>query len=163
MVLCWAMAPGRYRGHGSELVARTKAKRLHEIVVCARIEAKHTLLHRIACSQDQNRYAVSSRPQFSQQVQPVTVGKPEVEDCGIVSGVCQRFPRIGAQPHGVHGKLGALQRSFDDFGNPRLIFDDQKTHMLASLESRLAPVASDTSKFKTVLSRSGRRPPVENI
>ena len=37
-------------------------KRLHEIVVCARIEAKYTLLHRIARSQDQNRYAVSSGP-----------------------------------------------------------------------------------------------------
>src|SRR5262249_6859147 len=43
-------------------------KRLHEIVVCARIEAKNTLLHRIACSQDQNRYAISSWPKLSQQL-----------------------------------------------------------------------------------------------
>src|SRR5262249_5849073 len=41
---------------------------LHEVVVCARIEAENTVLHRIACREDQNRYAVSSRPQFSQQV-----------------------------------------------------------------------------------------------
>src|SRR5215475_4733136 len=41
---------------------------LHEIVVCARIEAENTVLHRIACREDQNRYAVSRRPQFSQQV-----------------------------------------------------------------------------------------------
>src|SRR5262249_53798547 len=65
----------------------------------------------------------------------VTVGKPQVEDCGIVGGVCQRFPRIGAPPHGVHGKLGALQLSFDDFRNSRLIFDDQKTHALALSEN----------------------------
>src|SRR5262249_36272910 len=32
-------------------------KRLDEIVVCARIEAENTLLHRIACREDQNRYA----------------------------------------------------------------------------------------------------------
>src|SRR5262249_18382532 len=43
-------------------------KRLHEIVVCASIEANNTLLHRIACCEDQNRYTVSSRPQFSKQV-----------------------------------------------------------------------------------------------
>src|SRR5262249_30979872 len=134
-------------------------KRLHEIVVCARIEAKNTLLHRIACGQDQNRYAVSSRPQFSKQVQSVPVGKPEVEDRGIVGGVCQRFPRIGPQPHGVHGKLGALKRGFDDFRNPRLIFDDQKTHVLAFLDFRLnlatARLLQRHAKFKTVLSRLG--------
>src|SRR5262249_22463540 len=41
---------------------------LHEIVVCARIEAENTVLHRIACREDQNGYAVPGRPQFSQQV-----------------------------------------------------------------------------------------------
>src|SRR5262245_41275596 len=46
---------------GNEFAHR---KRLHEIVVCARIKAKNTLLHRIACGENQNRYAVSSRPQF---------------------------------------------------------------------------------------------------
>ena len=138
---------------------------LHEIVVCARIEAKHTLLHRIACSQDQNRYAVSSGPQFSKQVQPVTVGKPEVEDCGIVCGVCQRFSRIGPQPHRVHGKLGALERSLDEFRNSSLIFDDKKTHVLALPENcratfgwpRQRAAASTHAKFKTVLSRLGSR------
>src|SRR5262249_23985188 len=110
-------------------------ERLYEIIVCARIEAENTVLNRIACRENQNGYAVSSRPQFSQQVQPVTVGKPEVEDCGILGGVCERFPRIVPPPHGVHCKLGALQRSFDDFRNSRLIFDDQKTHVLGLSEN----------------------------
>src|SRR5262249_42239157 len=56
---------------GNELAHR---EWLHEIVVCARIEAENTVLNRITCGQDQNRYAISRRPQFSQQVQPVTVG-----------------------------------------------------------------------------------------
>src|SRR5262245_62565912 len=72
---------------GNELAHR---ERLDEVVVCPGIEAENTILHRIACRENQNRYAVSGRPQFGQQVQPVTVGKPEVEDCGIVGGVCQR-------------------------------------------------------------------------
>ena len=50
---------------GNELAHR---ERLHEIVVCARIEAENTVLHRIACREDQNGYAVPGRPQFSQQV-----------------------------------------------------------------------------------------------
>src|SRR5262249_31592 len=50
---------------GNELAHR---EWLHEIVVCARIEAENTILHRITCGEDQNRYAISRRPQFSQQV-----------------------------------------------------------------------------------------------
>src|SRR5215469_10870426 len=58
---------------GAERRARTAQQRLrpsnefahrkwlNEIVVSARIEAKYTLLHRIACGQDQNRYAISRR------------------------------------------------------------------------------------------------------
>src|SRR5215831_321756 len=41
---------------------------LHEVVVCARIEAENTVLHRIARGEDQNGDAVSSRPQLSKQV-----------------------------------------------------------------------------------------------
>src|SRR5262245_63669918 len=52
-------------GPGNELA---HCKRLHKIVVCARIKAKNALLHGIACGQDQNRDAVSSGPQFGKQV-----------------------------------------------------------------------------------------------
>src|SRR5262249_48918208 len=50
---------------GNELAHR---EWLHEVIICARIEAENTVFHRIACREDQNRYAVSSRPQFGKQV-----------------------------------------------------------------------------------------------
>src|SRR5262249_28128589 len=43
-------------------------KRFHEIVVGPRVEAKDPVLHRIACGQDQDRYVISSRAQFSKEV-----------------------------------------------------------------------------------------------
>jgi len=61
---CSRTAQQRLRA-GNELAHR---EWLHEIVVCARIEAENTVLHRIACREDQNRYAVPGRPQFSKQV-----------------------------------------------------------------------------------------------
>ena len=50
---------------GNELAHR---ERLHEVIVCPRIETENTVVHRIACRENQNRYAVSRRPQFSKQV-----------------------------------------------------------------------------------------------
>jgi hypothetical protein len=55
------------------------------------------------------------------------------------------FAEVNGLLIGSHlSELGALQRSFDDLRNSRLIFDDQKTHAIASLENRLTPVASHT-------------------
>src|SRR5262249_9349646 len=96
-------------------------KRLHEIIICPRIQPENSLFHGIPRGENQDRYVISGRTQLSEQVEPIAVGKPKVEDRGIVGGVCQCFPRIAPQPYSVHDKLSSFQRGFDELRNSRFI------------------------------------------
>ncbi len=78
---------------------------------------------------------ISRRAQLSEQLQTIAIGQPEIQDCRIVGGVRQRFPRVSSQADGVYDEFGPFQRSFDELRNSRLIFNDQKTHVPALSEN----------------------------
>jgi hypothetical protein len=70
---------------------------------------------------------VSGGTQFGEQVQPIAVGKAEIEDCGIVGRVCQRFSRVCPYPDGVNDEFAARRAAMSSkFGSSSTI----KTHRL---------------------------------
>src|SRR5262249_8931921 len=106
-------------------------KGFHEIVVRPGIEAKDPLLHSIARGEDQYRDMISCGTQLSEQIQPIAVGKAEIQNRGIIGGVCQRLLCVGSHAYGVYDEFGSFQCGFDELRNSWLILNDQKTHMRA--------------------------------
>src|SRR5262245_56557672 len=55
-------------------------ERLHEVIVSARIEAKHAVGDLASCGENQHGKLFAYAPQFPQHVEPVTARQAEIKD-----------------------------------------------------------------------------------
>ncbi len=98
-------------------------ERFQQVIIAAAVEAAYPVVYAVAGGQDQDRRFNSSVPPCPQHVQPVGIGKAQVEDNGAV--FCRRPGGLAAAGgiDGVNGEAFLFQAVLYEFGKPFVIFD----------------------------------------
>jgi len=97
---------------------------LDQVVIRPGVQAGHPGLDRVAGREHQHGDAVPRPPQLTQQLHPVPVRQPEVEDDGIVGDERHRRAGIGDGRDRVHDEAGPAQGRSQHLDDPHFILDD---------------------------------------
>jgi hypothetical protein len=100
-------------------------KRLGQIVVGPAVQPGDAIRHRIARGQDQDRRGIAPAPQRLQDLQPVHVRQPQIEDNRIVAFGRQDIERALAAIDQIDGKAPGPQRCLHPARKARIVLDDQ--------------------------------------
>jgi hypothetical protein len=111
--------PGHQLGEG---------ERLHQVVVGARVEAQHPILHRVSGGQDEHRELPALRAERPQDLDPAAAGQHEVEQHEIEPLAAGQEEALLA----VRGDPDLVPLGREPVGEgPRhlpLVFHDEDTH-----------------------------------
>ena len=95
-----AIAAARQGAHARQQFGQHK--RLHQVVVCAAVQATQALFQRIAGAEDQHRQAGCAQP--GQQIEAIAVRQAQVQQHQFAAVVLDAARRIfqAAHPHHLH-------------------------------------------------------------
>ena len=127
VVFAHDVPPQQCAHSGGELV---EAERFCQVVVGARIEARHAIGNCVTRSDNKHAHAVAFAPQLAQQFQPALARQPEVEQHHRVGVRCghDRRSRGLTVRNPVDGVPVLLQRLLQRLADHRIIFDEENAH-----------------------------------
>ena len=110
------------------------AEGLGHVVVGADVEPLHPIPHRVAGAEDEDRLAEAARAPLLEEIDPVAVGQPEIEDHQIEGRLGDRVGSVLAGADPPRRVAAFVERGLQEFTEPELIFDDQHFHGIPQSE-----------------------------
>src|SRR6266511_4865724 len=105
-------------------------ERLREVVVRARVEPPHPVVHAVARGEDQDRSPPPVAPEPVHHLHTVAVGQSQVEDHGVVVVLERERRSLGTGGRHVHRVALLAEAPRQQAGHPRMVLDHQGTHGL---------------------------------